>query len=41
MVASVVRLPATKDDVTFTIELAESDLVAVGGVYTHAKMAKH
>ena len=41
VVASVVRLPATKDNVTFTIELAESDLVAVGGIYTHTKVAKH
>jgi hypothetical protein len=37
-VASVKQVPIKEGDVTYTIELDSTDLVAVGGIFTHAKM---
>jgi len=37
VVQSAVLVPVTTGDVTYTIELKGADLVAVGGVFTHAK----
>lgn len=37
-VASVELVPIKEGDVTYTIELENADLLAVGGIFTHAKM---
>jgi hypothetical protein len=41
IVESAVLVPAVTGDVTYSIELKDADLVAVGGVFTHAKMMAH
>jgi hypothetical protein len=38
-VVSAVHVPVKAGDVTYTIELKDAELVAVGGVFTHAKAA--
>ena len=40
LVQSAVPVPVAEGDVTYTIELLNADLVAVGGIFTHAKMDK-
>jgi hypothetical protein len=38
LIASVERVPVKEGDMTYTIELKDANLVAVGGIFTHAKM---
>jgi len=38
VVQSAEPVPVTEGDVTYTIEIEDAGLVAVGGVFTHAKM---
>ena len=40
-VESAERVEAKDGDVTYTIELEDADVVAVGGIFMHAKMPQH